>query len=188
MYAQLNQCYYYYDDPSQDRKFLFAKCINETTLGAFRIILPITHQNFVQNIIYSLVFIFTVSAVAFFIILFNKIPFTFSFCTLFFLVLGALYFYFVYSLYKKAYELYQENPQYAMEYAKWHQEIINKNRNSSKSIREILFEALEADSVLELYFKDLTYKTYRQAYMERIFVSLAILLLSLLTFSIEYFI
>ena len=141
-----------------------------------------------QKIIYSLVFLFTVSAVAFFISLFNKIQFTFSFCTLFFLVLGALYFYFVYSLYKKAYELYQENPQNAMEYAKWHQEIINKNRNSSKSIREILYEALEADSVLELYFKDLTYKTYRQAYMERIFVSLAILLLSLLTFSIEYFI
>jgi small-conductance mechanosensitive channel len=188
MYTQINQSYYYYDKPEDAKKFFFARCIQECTLFSLKPISPITHKNFTNILLYSLIGVFIAIALFFTTLFFQKMPYGFSICTIFFAIIGILYFYFVFELYRKAHLLYKENPQYALEYSIWQKKIIKEKKlsYSKLSIREQLFKALEADSVLELYFNDLSAISRKEAIIKRIIAVTILVILAVFTFSIEH--
>ncbi len=188
MFTRFQQSYYYYDRPEQGRKFFFAKCIHESTFGAFKPVNPMTHKSFTQVLLYSLVGLFISLAIYFIVIFFQKMPYGYSICTIFFATVGFLYFYFVFALYRKAYRLYEENPQYALEYNKWQKKILDEHRDSQSttSPRQVLFTALQADSVLKLYFEDITKVSKEKAFTQRIIAVIALVSLSVFTVIIEH--
>jgi magnesium-transporting ATPase (P-type) len=164
MYTKADQTYYYYENQEQEKKMFYAKCIHESTFGTKRPVLPITREQFMRFTINTFVTFAIIAAVVFLFLFFQRIPYELSFCTVFFSILAFFYFFAVFALYRKAYDIYQENPKFAMEYKRWHKKVLEKNAEKLKhqTIREILFNELQPDSVVKIYFKDLTAKAYRK--------------------------
>lgn len=189
MYTKTDQTYYYYEKPEQGKKLFFAKCIHASTFATNRPVLQITREQFLHLTLNTFIAFAILAAVIFLFLFFQKIPYELSFCTVFFSVLAFFYFFAIYALYRKAYDVYKENPKFAKEYKKWHAEVLENNKEAlkHKPVREILFDALQPDSVVKMYFKDLTAKSYKRHNTMKLVAFIGFSTLTTFMISIDHF-